>query len=111
MTGMLIAMLFAGVFFAAIIIVMRRADSAIKDLYSTDRERWRELGSPTGYFWRPKERGPFFRSIGARDEIGYLAAFSPNEFKHLQIRKEPNKPNQPPPKAVTPPAAQEPRRP
>lgn len=48
---------------------LRRFDAALRHLYETDHERWKKLGGPTGFFWRPNEKVPFFRSIYARDAL------------------------------------------
>lgn len=47
----------------------KRFDAAIRHIYETDHDRWRKLGRPIGYFWIPKEKVPFFRSIYARDVL------------------------------------------
>jgi hypothetical protein len=49
------------------IVVLRKFDLLLYRIYDSDRERWKKLGSPTGYFWHPKEKLPFFRSTFSRD--------------------------------------------
>ena len=62
------------------ILLMRRVDSVIRKIYATDRNRWQELGRPTGFFWRPEEKVPFVQSVGARNAIMVSAIVSPGEL-------------------------------
>jgi hypothetical protein len=61
--------IFGLVFFAVTIALFKRFDAMIRRIYDGDRDRWLELGGPTGYFWHPKEKRSFFRSFLARDAL------------------------------------------
>jgi 3-oxoacyl-ACP reductase-like protein len=64
----------------------RRFDAKIQYIYEHEYERWTALGKPMGYFWKPKEKVPFFSSFLARDSL-YMN-FSRNE---LEPQKNQNK--------------------
>jgi hypothetical protein len=71
----------------ATIILLRRVDSVIRTIYTTDKIRWQELGRPTGFFWRPKEKVSFFQSVGARNAIIISAVFAPKALSHSDQNK------------------------
>jgi len=71
-------------------------DAALRYIYDTDRERWRSLGSPMGFFWIPEEKTRFRESTMSRNEL-----FS--EFRRARL-KWPNQALEPTSTAVTPPA-------
>jgi len=71
-------------------------DAALRHIYDTDRERWRSLGSPMGFFWIPEDKTRFLESTMSRDEL-----FS--DFIQARM-KWPNQALEPTSTAVTPPA-------
>ena len=44
-------------------------DAALRDIYDTDRERWRRLDSPIGFFWIPEEKTQFRESTMSRNDL------------------------------------------
>jgi hypothetical protein len=63
--------------------VARRIDTVLRTLYTLDRERWREIGKPVGYFWRPKqgEGVEFFRSTNSRNALTFSYLLSHDQFQ------------------------------
>ena len=88
----LIALFTAVALLAVIIWMLRRVDAVISDIYARNRPRWEELGSPTGFFWRPRETVPFLKSTGSRNALAVTALFSPEELlrPHSSKRNSPN---------------------
>ncbi len=95
--------IFGLVLFVSIIFVFKRFDVMVYRLYASDHERWKKLGSPTGYFWHPAEKAPFFRSMFSREAL--LFSFIGAGLK------EPNQALEPTATAVTDRAAHAPRQP
>jgi len=67
--GLLIALPIALILFGVIIYFFRRFDAMLRRIYDADRERWRSLGGPVGFFWIPEEKTPFFRSTNSRNRL------------------------------------------
>jgi nitrogen fixation-related uncharacterized protein len=44
-------------------------DVALHQIYDTDRERWRSLGSPMGFFWIPEDKTRFRESTMSRNDL------------------------------------------
>ena len=75
MLGLFIAIVCGGLFFTALLLAFRRVDKVLREVYDTDRKLWLDLGKPTGFFWRPKERVLFFGSVAARNDVFLSALF------------------------------------
>jgi hypothetical protein len=75
-----IALLVAVAAGAVVVVLLRRVDVVLSEIYARDRARWDELGKPTGFFWRPKEPVPFWKSVGARNALVVSALLSPHEL-------------------------------
>jgi len=67
--GLLIALPIALIFFGGLIYFFLRFDAMLRRIYEADRERWRRLGGPVGFFWIPEEKTPFFRSTNSRNRL------------------------------------------
>jgi hypothetical protein len=91
MPAVLVAMAVFGVFFVVCILALMKVNSVTEELYMTDRKRWRELGGPIGYFWRPSEKLPFFESVRARNVIRNRALFFPGTLRRQSPKERPSK--------------------
>jgi hypothetical protein len=60
-------------------------DLVIAALYENNRERWRELGSPMGFFWSPRveDRVKFRESTNSRNELASVFLFKRGEFNRM----------------------------
>lgn len=96
MIAPLIALVVGLAGFGVCVFLLRKVDAVISDIYARDRIRWQELGSPTGYFWRPVEKVPFWESVRARDAISVTALLSPDELRRHFLGELPSRPNQTP---------------
>ena len=90
MLGLFITLGFALFFFAAALAALARVDSVIREIYASDRQRWQELGSPMGFFWRSRETTPFLQSVNARNDLVMTALLRPRSLKRHTAESPPN---------------------
>lgn len=59
----------------------RAFDRFVKRLHDNDNLRWKALGSPAGYFWRPRySLREWIHAIPARDRLWSGIVFSRRQF-------------------------------
>lgn len=64
-------------------ITAKRFDAVLCAIYSKNREQWRALGQPMGFFWRPQDSVKFLGSTNSRNRLFFVFFFKPESLRLL----------------------------